>query len=393
MHCSRSPLPPEILDLTIDHFHDEPATLKVCCLVSKSWIPRARRHLFDHVKFDEFRESSFGSWMKTFPDPSNSPAHYTRTLSIFGIKPFTAADTDVGRWIHAFSSVVHLHVEICNSNIWDGGVRIRVSLLPFHGLSPAVRSLHLESASGLSSEVNLMCSFPLLEDFAFIVFDHGNDADEWTTPSTSPRLTGSLTLSGAEEEIGPTARRLLDLPNGLHFTKIVLVWVTDVDPRLANDLVLRCSNTLESLDVTEELQGECRPPLLLISTSPIQLGQAPELDLSTATKLKDLAFRCSQPNVKWITRALRSVESNDLRRITLRPDPCIFADTIDEMAYQEWWDLDRLLVQFRTSRSIYPEVMYGAEFDEKGLRGRALSLLPELTSRGLVDLVEYSIRS
>ena len=257
MPCS---LPPEILDLTIDHLHDDSATLKACCLVSESWVPRARKHLFAHVEFYE-SASPIESWMTAFPDPSNSPAHHTRTLAIIGVKSFSAAGTDVGRWVRTFHSVVHLHMEICNTDFWDRGRQIQVSLLPFYGLSPAVRSLHLESASDPSAEIlNLMCSFPLLADFTFIVFDHKSVTDEWTTPLASPRLTGSLKLSGSEGEIGPTTRRLLDLPDGLHFTKIVLVLVDEADPKSATDLVSRCSHTLESLDITEELIGECPSP-------------------------------------------------------------------------------------------------------------------------------------
>lgn len=48
MGCS---LPPEILDLIIDNLHDEPTTLKTCSVVSKSWIQRARKHLFVDIEF------------------------------------------------------------------------------------------------------------------------------------------------------------------------------------------------------------------------------------------------------------------------------------------------------------------------------------------------------
>jgi len=251
---SRS-LPPEILDLTIDHLHDGPATLKACCLVSKSWIPRARQHLFTHAKFDEL-VSPIESWMKAFPDPSRSPAHHTRTLTILGLRLITAASTDVGRWIRAFHSVVILHLD---TRGWgeNWGNDNRVSLLPFHGISPAVRSLHLESTLAPPSEIfSLMCSFPLLEDFVLVAFGPEDEADEWTAPSTSPRFTGTLGLSGMVGGVGPTARRLLDLPNGLHFTKIVLACVDEADPKSATDLVSRCSDTLESLDVTDHLTGE-----------------------------------------------------------------------------------------------------------------------------------------
>ena len=385
-------IPPEILDLIVDHLHNEPATLKACCIASRSWVPRVRRHFFAHVKFEEFPGGSYLElWMKAFPDPSNSPAHYARTLAILGGKLVAAASTDVGRWILAFHNVVHFHV---NAGSWveNWGYNYQISLIPFHGLSPTIRSLCLYSSFIPSSEtLDLVCSFPLIEDFTFISYDRENEPKEWTAPLTSPKLTGSLKLESVVGGIGlgSAVRRLLDLPNGLHFRKIVLVRVWDADPGLVRDLVLRCSRTLEFLDVTEGLLGELPHPLCIIRTLPIQLGRGTELDLSAATKLKDLVLQSHQPNVRWITRALQSVKSNGLRRITLRPDPYTFLSPLQETTYQEWWDLDRLLVQFRTSRLICPKVVYKMNLDEE-MRGYALSLLPELTRRGLVDLVEYS---
>ena len=44
-------LPPEIFDLIVEHLREERTTLKVCCVVAKSWVPRARRHLFTRVEF------------------------------------------------------------------------------------------------------------------------------------------------------------------------------------------------------------------------------------------------------------------------------------------------------------------------------------------------------
>ena len=134
-------------------------------------------------------------------------------------------------------------------------------------LSPTVKSLCLKFSSVPPSEtLNLVCSFPLLEDLTFILFGHETEADKWTTPLTSPKLSGSLTMSSAAWRIGSTVHRLVNLPNGLRFTKIVLVWVWDADPSLARDLVMRCSETLESLDVTAELRGESPSLLCLIST-------------------------------------------------------------------------------------------------------------------------------
>ena len=78
--------------------------MKNCCLLSKSWIPRARGHLFKTVRFYSRRD--LGSWKKTFPDRSTSPARYTTNLVICSTERVTAADAEEGGWIRAFYQVV-----------------------------------------------------------------------------------------------------------------------------------------------------------------------------------------------------------------------------------------------------------------------------------------------
>ena len=86
--------------------------------------------------------------------------------------------------------------------------------------------------------------------------------------------------------------------------------------------------------------------------------------------------------------ALQTVESENLLRITVRPDADTFVRTIKEPVRQQWRDLDRLLVQFWTSHSIRPKITFEAGARRKDIRDYAPNLLPELTRRGLVDLVE-----
>ena len=100
-------LPAELLDHIVDHL-DTICALRSCCLVSKSWIPRARRHLFAKIKFDT--RQKLHSWKRTFPDPLTSPACYANTLSIDCFRAVTATDAEAGGWIRGFSRVVHLEV-------------------------------------------------------------------------------------------------------------------------------------------------------------------------------------------------------------------------------------------------------------------------------------------
>jgi hypothetical protein len=366
--------PPEILDYIVDQLHDDPIALKACCVTSKSWIHRTQKHLFACVEFSA--PPYVGVWKQTFPDPSHSPAYHTRSLSIRGLSLITAADPGAGDWIRAFHNVVHLHLE---GLLMDH----RVSLVSFHGLSPTLRSLSLRSISPEVSD--LICSFPLLEDLALV--STGLWGDTWGTPSTSPKLTGSLRLRSIRG-IHSAARLLLDLPGGLHFAKITVKCHTgDVKPTM--DLVSRCSDTLESLEVSYYTPGAFSSAStsgqhLTLHTDPGT--PVTPLDLSKATKLKDLLFRCGESNVQQVTMALQTVQSKHLQRITIHPRAASVRLSA-EPAPQEWQDLDILLVQFWTSHSIRPKIMYDPGKGVNDIRGLAPSLLPELARRGAIDLV------
>lgn len=248
------PPPPEIIDLIVDDLHDEPATLKSCCVVSKSCVSRARKHIFARLKFHTSK-SHVELWKKTFPDPLNSPAHHTRYLSIFGIPVITAADVGVDGWIRTFHNVVHLHLDCL------GDEDRQVLLVHFNGLSPTLRSLSLSTTS--IEVFDLICSFPLLEDLSLVgVLPSSPGTDGWKIPSVSPKLTGSLHLQSIWE-IYTVAHRFCALPGGLRFTKITLTLsIERIDPVM--ELISGCSDTLESFSVTCFFLGGTFPPVSMI---------------------------------------------------------------------------------------------------------------------------------
>jgi len=242
---SNPDLPPEILDHTVDLLHDEPETLKQCCLVSKSWIPRTRKYLFARVELRHVEDLE--SWKNVFLDPANSPAHHTQSLFIGCPQFVTIADAEEGGWIRTFSRVVRLevHTAIRNSDDRD------LSLVPLHNFSPVLKSLRVDCRAIPRSHVlNLVYSLPLLEDLS--IEEHGaqevhHDGID-PQPSTSPPLTGTLELDVATW-MEPTAGRLLSLPGGLRFRKLVLKWRDEENLRWIRALVAECSDTLECVDI------------------------------------------------------------------------------------------------------------------------------------------------
>ena len=91
-------LPQEVCDYIVDLLYDDPETLKRCCLVSKSWVPRTQKHLFARVFF---KSADYPKWRKTFPDPTDSPSCYTQTLVVDG----GLGGAEGMRYIESFSRV------------------------------------------------------------------------------------------------------------------------------------------------------------------------------------------------------------------------------------------------------------------------------------------------
>lgn len=177
--------PHEILDYIIDILHDEPETLKQCCLVSRSWVPRTRKHLFADIKLHS--PNNLKSWMKTFPDPVNSPAYHACALEIVCV----VVDSGESDWIQRFSHVERLTVNYISAK----PNTLKSFLVPFQ-FSPSIKSLHVTCFSSLRPQTfHLVQSLPLLEDLTLIGRGMSTmDEPSAVVPWTSPALTGNLEL-------------------------------------------------------------------------------------------------------------------------------------------------------------------------------------------------------
>ena len=250
-------LPAELLDHVVDLLQDEGDALENCCLVSKSWIPRSRRHLFNRMRLF-LGAAALQSWRTTFLDPSTSPARYTRSLYVEYPRVKTV-DVGVGGWIPTFSRVVHFELMIRSPR--QEADEPEISLIPFHGFSPELKSLCVAAANFPPLPIsNLIHSFSRLQDLAVItVSSFGLSNSPYTqlatTQSPSPLIfTGVLKLS-LHMGMNPIAFRLLSIPNTLHFRELHLTWQREEDIASTTTLVERCSPTLENLKIVSNLVG------------------------------------------------------------------------------------------------------------------------------------------
>jgi hypothetical protein len=73
-------VPQEIIDEILDHLalDSDFESLRSCALVSKSWVPSCRRHLFHTILFASW---DMIRWLKMFPVPRRVPATTSRTYT------------------------------------------------------------------------------------------------------------------------------------------------------------------------------------------------------------------------------------------------------------------------------------------------------------------------
>ena len=248
---SGSNLPSEITDHIIELLRSEHKTLRTCCLVSKSWVPRARRHLFSEIAFNSVEDLS--AWEKTFPDPVDSPAHHIRSLSIGCPSSNLESMAKGSGWSQALSNAVQLEVQ--------GGTKewifwfLPQQLICFFYL---IVGMMFWSPTDF---INHVCSLPLLEDVGIFGYALVNDEDESISfqPSTSPPLSGTLALNSIHG-VAPAIHQLLQIPNGVYFRKLTCSCnFQEVDLRCIMAVVEACSDTLECIDLYISKYGAFHP--------------------------------------------------------------------------------------------------------------------------------------
>jgi len=124
----------------------------------------------------------------------------------------------------------------------------------------------------------------------------------------------------------------------------------------------------------------------------LEIAWADSIDLSKATKLKQVVFRFNTLHVMWITMALQTITSNhrDLQQIQIYI-PSRSTSIRNQETDRQWMDLDRHLVQLWESHAISTKVIYSAAMEKKATFEWIMNLLPETTKRGIIDLAEWCV--
>jgi len=298
------------------------------------------------------------AWQNAFPDPSNSPAYHVLTLIVNHRRGF------LENHLSSFCNVTRLFLHVHPANGY------LISLTQLHGFTPFLKSLHMTFPILPSSDVlSLVHSFPILDDLLLTGIPMASDTK--VTPLTPPTL---------------------------HFREVILPWICDKDLPSTMDLILACSNTLESLHVLDHTKRTSSRLLLWILWRFTMLAEGNTrhfFDLSSAVNLKSVVFRCGMPsiNVDWITAAVENIKSSHVKEMALHmPKDLTTREKIDSQppgrVYTQWRTLDKVLVKCLTARSFKLRVVAppGASNDTFG--ACVERLLPNLFGKKMLEVAE-----
>ena len=235
-------LPQELLDEIMDQLAADSISLRRCSTAARAFVPSCRRHLFSKVVF---RSHNLPSWKTTFPDPSTSPAPYTREMHVH-LAP--DAPTPLAEYMPYFSNVRDLTLigGRCESHEWTSSMgRFPVS----------IRSLTMKFVSVTNVQVlGIMGQLPNLDDFSLCIFK-GNGFPDGVGEILKGRYGGKLELLLMDDLHAGIVRSLLEAPEGLGFKSVGAFCNAEGDFPVYADLVSACQDTLAHLDISVSAEG------------------------------------------------------------------------------------------------------------------------------------------
>jgi hypothetical protein len=243
-------LPQEIIDVILDHLAANSdfkslVGLRSCAVVSKSWVPSCRRHLFHTILFTP---KATARWIKVFPVPEESPAHHVRDLRF----------STRGRTYHCTPFEYFPWFTNVEKVTWSGLEGFPPLWIPSLGRLPrSVTSLTIKADTvPLALSRDVLIQLPNLDDLSLSGFLDTAEGDALPGMGTvlRGRFGGQLRLldGQADEDV---VNMLLEVPTGLHFTELHIRGTHESflpTVRLAE----ACCKTLVKLSYTVSIHGK-----------------------------------------------------------------------------------------------------------------------------------------
>lgn len=250
-------LPQELLDLVIDHFYDDLATLCHCALVARAWLQPAQTHLFRDIRL---RHSIDIFTFRRLMTHRGYIARSVRTLRInakifkpryYGNRPVESPyiDTIQGGIFTSLGQLRTLHFEDVYFDIFplDCGLLDAIGQLPIHELKFSKCDFRNFETFERFVFANTRCTHLSLDD---IKWKEAPDHTTFSESLTAHRAALGLThiSLGSYCEIDLYSNWLAQTSALLTLRSLEMIGLTRMrDVKLAGDLLKRLAGTLQHL--------------------------------------------------------------------------------------------------------------------------------------------------
>ena len=306
-------IPQELVDKFIDELENDNHGLCVCSLISRRWVDRSRRHLFQRIGFPALRvfarycalfpaEHGVHSYVRgvTITQPCQRPWVNRQTL-LFGLEH-----------INAFRKLESLTLIGITNGSMAGSDTMKALADAFETIAPSIKTMRLfRWRVSPTALVEFICRFPSLDNLAIGDMDYLVGLPGWKYPSAFPPFAGYFEFTDGNGR-GPAEKflRLLSrLPLRFREVSIDVGFSGTPDPLIA-------------------ILEKCSPVLVKAS-----LYYFYETGMTMVSLLTLLVLRKYSTTLTDILgTAIREINASfpELRELTLKPDPD-HAGVVDEL--------------------------------------------------------------
>ena len=396
-------VPQELVDRFIDESKDDIKLLRICSLISRRWVHRSRKHLFQRIAFSSC--GVFGSYCDQFPSIHGVHA-YVRELVISqqDFNPWLDMEFLYYRLGHlqAFCALETLILIGIHNGSMRGPDAICTLATAFGEVPPPIRNIQLINWKiSPTALVDFICLFPSLDSVMVKDVDFLVGLPGWSLPSVSPHFAGRFELNHHRGR-GPAVKflRLLSrLP--LSFREVSLVdtqFPGTLDPIIS--ILEKCSRVLVKIDISYGYQ----PGTTVVfpsfrmelrterSTTAINfLGATIRPIRATFPELREISLKPSQENSttvdEFALKLLSVISSPHLFHVTLNHAASYNFDKINANKLRE---ADRTIFELaqRTGR----EVSFDWHFvcDPSDVKSAILPYLRRVEGLGTLNIARWS---
>ena len=242
-------IPQDTINEILDHLvaDSDFGSLRASALVSKSWIPSCRKHLFYNV---DFTSKNMNRWLKTFPIPDQSPARYVRNLRL---------------WIRRIPRGLFKHSaylkNVRRMFLVGWGKVLGFQLPSLWVLPQSVTSLTIDTGAVTLVEIrDIMVRLPNLDDLSLPgpLFPMDRREVRGIGKALRGRFRGKLVLHNIRSTNMDVVSTLLEIPTGLHFTEVEIQCARECLPPVVK-LVEACCKTIVKLSHAVNTYGKSHP--------------------------------------------------------------------------------------------------------------------------------------